>query len=305
MFIAYLVQLRLSKGAKNRRSRMAEKEIGRSPIMDITQESPLPEPVVKKPTSDRWAKIFLILGTIAPLWGLAGALGVRFGLWGWEKGLAQVPFSFFFALGLILIGIFRFWWNRRKGNPQSGFVRILAIAIALGYVGWIGSFLLKGASSPAIHDISTDLADPPQFKVLALRADNLDQIPGADDTDMKGLSPQQRWELIHKDAYGDIRTVRINKPVEEVMEKAKRLAEARGWKVEYAEASEGRMEATATTALFQFKDDVVLRVRATEDLKGSVVDMRSVSRVGVSDLGVNAERIRTFLADLSGTVSAG
>ncbi|MGL5839140.1 MAG: DUF1499 domain-containing protein, partial [Sphingorhabdus sp.] len=56
---------------------------------------------------------------------------------------------------------------------------------------------------------------------------------------------------------------------------------------------------------FRFKDDVVVRVRPTEDAKGSIVDMRSISRVGVSDLGMNAKRVRAFLADLTGTNPAG
>ncbi len=67
---------------------------------------------------------------------------------------------------------------------------------------------------------------------------------------------------------------------------------------------EGRFEATETSAFFQFKDDVVLRVRPSETGEGSIVDMRSVSRVGVSDLGMNAKRVRAFLADLTGTVAA-
>ena len=82
------------------------------------------------------------------------------------------------------------------------------------------------------------------------------------------------------------------------------LAKERGWTVAADMPAEGRLVATATTALFRFKDDIVLRVRPTEDGRGSIVDMRSVSRVGQSDIGVNAKRVRKFLADLSGTVTA-
>ncbi|HEV2866129.1 MAG TPA: DUF1499 domain-containing protein, partial [Allosphingosinicella sp.] len=49
---------------------------------------------------------------------------------------------------------------------------------------------------------------------------------------------------------------------------------------------------------FRFRDNVVVRVRPDSDGSGSVVDMRSISRVGVSDVGVNARRVRAFLADL-------
>ncbi|MFZ1565186.1 DUF1499 domain-containing protein, partial [Sphingorhabdus sp.] len=113
-----------------------------------------------------------------------------------------------------------------------------------------------------------------------------------------------RWTRIHQDEYGDIRSVRINRPVAEVIEKAGRLAETRGWDIALIEPEQGRLEATETSRFFGFKDDVVIRVRPTEDATGSIVDMRSISRVGMSDLGVNAKRVRSFLADLSGTVSA-
>lgn len=76
------------------------------------------------------------------------------------------------------------------------------------------------------------------------------------------------------------------------------LATARemGWTVVDSAADDGRIEAVATTFWFGFNDDVVIRV--TESGSGTRVDMRSVSRVGVSDVGTNAARIRAFLAVL-------
>jgi uncharacterized protein (DUF1499 family) len=58
------------------------------------------------------------------------------------------------------------------------------------------------------------------------------------------------------------------------------------------------VEATDTTFWFGFKDDVVVRVRAAENGGGSIVDVRSVSRVGQSDLGLNAKRIGSILDGL-------
>jgi hypothetical protein len=176
--------------------------------------------------------------------------------------------------------------------------------VASIYVGWVGTFLVKALTVPAIHDVSTDLADPPAFKTLQLRADNLDNVPGADDLKMRGLTPQQRWGVVHQKGYGDIRSVRINEPVAMVIAKAERLAKARNWDIAISLPAEGRLEATETSAFFQFKDDVVLRVRPSDTGEGSIVDMRSVSRVGLSDLGMNAKRVRSFLADLTGTVTA-
>ncbi len=259
---------------------------------------------VKKPSNWSGWLIFL-LGTGAALWGLFAPLGSGWGLWNWRSGLTGVMYSVILALFTILLGILIGWILKRKGSNAPRALRWLGLAIALLYSGWMLNWFMAARSVPAIHDISTDLADPPQFQSLTVRADNMDNIPGADDPEMKGLNPQQRWRTLHQQAYGDIRAVRIEQRVGEVISKAERLAKARGWEVIMALPAEGRMEATATTAMFRFKDDVVLRVRPTETGTGSIVDMRSVSRVGQSDIGTNARRIREFLADLSGTVTAG
>ncbi len=255
------------------------------------------------PTRD-WQTMLVLAAAIgAGLWGLLAPLGAGWGLWGWKSGLTGVQWSFFLGVGALLLGLLYIWRGKRNGKPRRPLLW-LGTAVAAGYVGWMLNLLAGAASVPAIHDISTNLADPPQFAVLKLRADNLDNIPGTDESDMKGMSPTQRWTMLHQKAYGDVRSVRINQPVNAVMAKGARLAEERGWEIVSNVPSEGRLEATATTALFRFKDDVVLRVRPTEDGTGSIVDMRSVSRVGQSDLGVNAKRVQAFLADLSGTVTA-
>jgi uncharacterized protein (DUF1499 family) len=69
-----------------------------------------------------------------------------------------------------------------------------------------------------------------------------------------------------------------------------------GWEIVAADPATGRIEATATTFWYGFKDDVVVRVGAGNG--GSVIDVRSKSRVGRSDLGANASRIRTYLEAL-------
>jgi Protein of unknown function (DUF1499) len=248
--------------------------------------------------------LVLVAGVGALLWGLFAALGTGWGFWEYTSGLKGVQWSFFLGIGALLFGALFGWRARKAVNPPPRTRRWAGMLAALVYVGWVGTFLMAALSVPAIHDVSTDLADPPTFRTLQLRADNWDNIPGADDANMKGMTPQQRWVVVHQKEYGDIRSVRINEPVPLVIAKAERLAKDRGWDIAVASREEGRLEATETSALFRFKDDVVLRVRPTDTGEGSVVDMRSVSRVGVSDLGMNAKRVRSFLADLTGTVTA-
>jgi Protein of unknown function (DUF1499) len=270
------------------------------------EAAPPPPPITKVEATkfDFQGSLILVAGVGAVLWGLIAALGTGWGFWAYPAGLKGVTWAFFLALGAILLGALFGWRAKKAISPPPRKRRWAGMLAALIYAGWVGTFLFAGLTVPAIHDISTDLADPPAFQTLTLRTDNLDAVPGMDDADMKGMSPQQRWVVIHQKKYGDIRSVRINEPVPLVIAKAERLAEARGWDVAVSVPEEGRLEATETSALFRFKDDIVLRVRPTDTGEGSIVDMRSVSRVGVSDLGANAKRVRSFLADLTGTVTA-
>lgn len=285
---------------------MSEQEIPPEPVevqSQAAQSAPLPASgAVGK--FDVPGTLVLVAGVGALLWGLISALGTGWGFWEYTSGLKGVTWSFFLGIGALLFGALFEWRARKAITPPPRTRRWAGMLAALVYVGWVGTFLISALSVPAIHDVSTDLADPPTFQTLQLRADNWDNIPGADDDDMKGLTPQQRWVVVHQQEYGDIRSVRINEPVPSVIAKAERLAKDRGWDVAVALPEEGRLEATETSAFFRFKDDVVLLVRPTDTGEGSVVDMRSVSRVGVSDLGMNAKRVRSFLADLTGTVTA-
>ena len=253
---------------------------------------------------DIFGYLVLIAGVGALVWGAVAAVGTGWGFWAYTSGLKGVAGAFLLGVAALLMGLVQEWRVRKSTTPPLRARRWVGMLVALVYVGWVGTFLVKALTVPAIHDISTDLADPPAFQTLQMRADNLDNVPGADDAKMRGLTPEQRWAMVHQKAYGDIRSVRVNEPVASVVAKAERLAKARGWDVAISLPEEGRLEATETSAFFQFKDDVVLRVRPSATGAGSIVDMRSVSRVGQSDLGMNAKRVRSFLADLTGTVTA-
>jgi hypothetical protein len=253
---------------------------------------------------DIFGYLVLITGVGALVWGAVAAVGTGWGFWAYTSGLKGVAGAFLLGVAALLMGLVQEWRVRKSTTPPLRARRWVGMLFALVYVGWVGTFLVKALTVPAIHDISTDLADPPAFQTLQMRADNLDNVPGADDAKMRGMTPEQRWAMVHQKAYGDIRSVRVNEPVASVVAKAERLAKARGWDVAISLPEEGRLEATETSAFFQFKDDVVLRVRPSATGAGSIVDMRSVSRVGQSDLGMNAKRVRSFLADLTGTVTA-
>jgi hypothetical protein len=254
-------------------------------------------------TRDIGGWLVLLLGLGAPLVFVIAAAGTGFGLWPWQTGLGIVPWTAVAALVALLFAAGRIIWARAKGRAMRWPRLMLGSAAALAFLVYMGGYAMEIANKPAIHDITTDLADPPAFASLPLRADNMDNIPGADDSEMQGMNPRQRWALLHQRAYPDIRSVRVGGKVADVIAKAERLAADRGWEIASSDPVRGRLEATVTVSLFRFKDDVVLRVRATDNGAASVIDMRSVSRVGVHDLGVNAKRVRAFLSDLSGTTT--
>jgi uncharacterized protein (DUF1499 family) len=253
---------------------------------------------------DVLAWMVLVIAVASVFSGIGSGIGVRFGAWSYQAGRGGFIWSAVAALLAVILALGIGWFYRRKGRASNRLVRWTGLLIGAAYILWFLKFAIAFLGAPAIHDVSTALADPPQFTTVALRSDNLDAIPGIDEPEMRGLNPQQRWVLVHQDAYGDIRSVRLPQTVAQVVEKADRLAKARGWDVMVSDPGQGRLEATDTSTFFGLKDDVVLRVKATEGNDGSIVDMRSVSRVGQSDLGRNAKRVRNFLADLSGTVTA-
>ena len=242
-----------------------------------------------------------LLGVGAPLAFIIAAGGSGIGLWSWQAGLAAMPWIIAIAVVALLLAIAFIVLNRRKGQKTRWPLIGVGLVATLGFLAYLVPYGIAMLTLPAIHDITTDLADPPKFTTLSLRADNWDKIPGANDREMSGMNPRQRWATAHQEAYPDIRSVRIDQPVAVVIEKAERLAEDRGWDIASVDPVAGNLEATDTVSLFRFKDDIVIRARAAENGAASIIDVRSVSRVGVHDLGVNAKRVRRFLSDLSGT----
>jgi uncharacterized protein (DUF1499 family) len=195
------------------------------------------------------------------------------------------------ALALVL-GIAALLIGRQQALPSRGKL-LAAIAVSLAFAGFLASRPVASGDVPAIHDITTDLADPPQFEAIKVREDNL-----------AGVGSVENWQKLHAAAYADLRPLEIARPVAQVTADAVRLAQEQGWQIVRSDPARGHVEATASVSFIRFKDDVVLRIVPTQDGAGSRVDMRSVSRVGVSDLGVNAKRIRAFQKALGEAAAA-
>ena len=113
---------------------------------------------------------------------------------------------------------------------------------------------------------------------------------------MNSLEYTAEVALQQRAGYPDLVSLEVSASPEDVLEKAEALAEAMEWEIVAVDAAAGRLEATDTSRFFQFKDDIVVRLTTTGG--GTRIDVRSVSRVGRSDVGVNAARITEFLAAL-------
>lgn len=174
------------------------------------------------------------------------------------------------------------WSDAPRGRRAAALALVLGLAAAAPPL----ALFAQAKGLPPIHDITTDTDDPPTFAaVLPLRQGARNTVDVVPET----LAQQRR-------AYPDVAPLQMNLPPAEAFARAERTARAMGWQIVAVAPEAMRIEATDTTLFFGFKDDIVIRVRGRGN--GSVVDMRSVSRVGTSDVGVNARRIRAFLARL-------
>ena len=225
------------------------------------------------------------------------AVGSGQGLWHFRVGLGWLSYLFYGAAAGAVVALIALMVGRRVGKLLL--INLLALIVAVGFLLYVGSLYRTATSVPPIHDITTNLADMPQFSRLRVREDNLKGMEKAPRPELEPLTPKQRWQALHREAYSDLRTVRVPWTVAETVSRAERLARERGWDIARADPAAGLLETTATSLFFRFKDDVVLRARpAAAGGSGTDIDMRSISRVGGSDVGMNAKRIREFLADL-------
>ncbi len=170
---------------------------------------------------------------------------------------------------------------------RSGAWGAAGLAIGLGVVTLAVplSTVLLAKGAPAIHDITTDLQDPPAFHaLLALRTGDVSDAA----YDGEGTAALQ------KAFYRDLAPLTLPQPMAAAFATAVTAARGLGWNVVAADEASGLIEATDTSRWFGFTDDVVVRLRVSGE--GTRIDVRSKSRVGRGDLGVNARRIRAFLA---------
>jgi len=241
-----------------------------------------------------------LFGAIAALSGFTALLLVVLAGPAYRTGILELGQAFALLRWGAFIGLFSpplIIVYSLMHKPHGRLVSVLAVSAVVGLFSFYVPFSQwqTARSVPAIHDISTDLDNPPEFvDIIPLRAD----APNPPEYAGEETAEQQR------EAYPDLGPMVFAYPMEEVFDAVVATVEQRGWALVAAtrEDDSARVEATDTTLWFGFKDDVIIRLQPDDD--GVRVDIRSKSRVGRSDVGKNAERIRSFADRLTETLAS-
>jgi len=245
-------------------------------------------------------KATLIIAVLTPLIFIIAALGVKFGLWGVGFGFGKLTLKLG-PLMLVLAGVFGLISLILAAaiKPRKGFFAAgLALIIAFAGFGKVIELKKTVDSLPYIHDVTTDTQDVPVFtsSIMTQRA----AVKGVNKADYSGKRDTRDDKLVsalQTQAYPDIRSLILSDGPSEAFGKAEAIASGLGWDIVSSDIEAGVIEATDTTFWYGFKDDIIIRLRPLEG-RGTLIDVRSLSRLGESDLGKNAKRIRGFLKKL-------
>lgn len=250
-------------------------------------------PFTPKPPVSKLSLAGVFISLLASIFAVGSGMGTRWEIWNFRTGFMILRFSAFLGAAgafLALAGLARCLLHMKKPKRVTGVfaavsgVIIGALAAIIPYT-WMEAAL----AAPPIHDITTDLVNPPGFsQLLPLRP-----------TPAPYGGP--KVAEFQREAYPYIRPFDLNIPYDRAFDLALKTAKQSGWKVLDSNRPEGRIEAVDETFWFGFKDDIAIRV--TPKGGGARVDIRSVSRVGKSDAGTNARRISKYMAKLRQNVS--
>ena len=246
-------------------------------------------------------KLAIGLAAFMPVYFILAAFGTKFGFWSWQFGFGKLTFGYgpklimltfvVAALALVLSVIIK--------PRKNWLIALLCLAVPLTGFGLGQSLRAKAGKLPPIHDITTDIQTPPVFTKAVITRRTKSQCSNT--LDYMGKTFGKDKTLVSEaqvNAYPDIRTLVFTKDVDTVFDKAMVVAKSMGWEMVTSSKDAGVIEATDHSFWYGFTDDVAVRIRAA-DGGGTLVDIRSISCVGRSDIGVNAKRIRQFRDNLT------
>ncbi len=223
-----------------------------------------------------------LLAVCALLMLLIAGPGTRLGLWEFSFGFTLMRWALYVGLAAAALALLLTVIPATRSNNLFALGAAFVIGLGVAAIPYV--LVQQARSVPRIHDITTDTRNPPAFVAIApLRAD----APNPLEYSGEDVAQEQRR------AYPELTTFATDLYPSIVFDHADAVVQTLGWELVDSDREAGRIEATETTTWFGFKDDIVIRIQGSDD--GSLVDVRSKSRVGMSDVGANAARIQRFL----------
>jgi uncharacterized protein (DUF1499 family) len=233
----------------------------------------------------RWTRFALLFAIVSAVMLLFSGPGTRWEWWHFTVGLKLFALAAPVALAGAIVAAIAWARERADGDPVTGAATALLVSLVVFLIPAVQVW--QARRKPPIHDVSSDLDDPPKFEAaLALRAGSPNDVTHLDPLSVR----------LQAAAYPAVRPVVFKIAPAKVFTHALDTAMRLGWTIDSSRPVDGIIEATDTTPWFGFKDDVVIRVRPVRG--GTRVDVRSASRVGRGDAGKNAQRIRRYLRAL-------
>jgi uncharacterized protein (DUF1499 family) len=231
----------------------------------------------------------LALAVIAVALLTVGPIGWRAGWWHFSFAFQTLmPWAAYFGIAALVVSVLTLLLGRSRIESRGIAITIVAFAAGglIAYVPWHYDQIRQQV--PPIHDITTDPDNPPAFVAVAA----LREAAGPDRVAYEGARIAEQQRL----AYPEIIPVTLSLPPAAAFNRALDTAKRMGWTIAAADDAAGRIEASDRSRWFGFTDDIVIRITPSES--GSRIDLRSSSRVGRSDFGVNAARVERYLSAL-------
>lgn len=237
-------------------------------------------------------KVLLFSAVLMIVILLTGPFGYKFGIVDLMPSLISLLVALLGAVIVLIASLVFLVIAQKNGLAADRNFLSAALVLSLLPLLMVGPQIVTARSVPPIHDITTDTSEPPEFDVIVEhRVDALNSLDYGDEE-----LPAEQLAALQAEAYPNVQPLTMSWSVEEAAAAAEAALKGLGMEVVNVDVEAGRVEATATTFWFGFKDDVVVRIRP--DTEGVRIDIRSISRVGQSDLGANAARIESILAAL-------
>ncbi len=231
----------------------------------------------------------LLLAAIAVLLLAMAPLGWRNGWWPYRFSLLTLmPYAAYFGVAAVVVSALVLLFAHRAIAVRGSTIALVAL-IAGGLVAYVPWHYRRLARSvPPIDDITTDTENPPAFVALVPLREAAHGNPAA--------YPGGKTAALQKRGYPDIAPLPLPLAPAKAFGLALTTAKKMGWTIVATDPAAGRIEADQQSFWMGFTDDIVVQVSGSGT--GSRVDMRSASRYGRSDLGVNAARIRAYFGRL-------